>query len=135
MNDQDRLADRFETHRAHLRGVAYRMLRSLTEADDAVQKAWIRLSRIDTRDVENLRAWLTRVVARGCLNMLRSRRVRLESPLVQPVAPLGSASLVRTEFPASSRSVGPYVLPLVGRPSLKRVASSEPLVASPALYA
>ena len=74
MNDQDWLADRFETHRPHLRGVAYRMLGSLTEADDAVQEAWIRLSRTDTSDVDNLRAWLTTVVARVCLNMLRSRR-------------------------------------------------------------
>ena len=81
MNDQDWLAERFETHRAHLRGVAYRMLGSLTEADDAVQEAWIRLSRTDTSDVENLRAWLTTVVARVCLNMLRSRRTRRESSL------------------------------------------------------
>ena len=81
MNDQDWLADRFETHRPHLRGVAYRMLGSLTEADDAVQEAWIRLSRTDTSDVDNLRAWLTTVVARVCLNMLRSRRVRGESSL------------------------------------------------------
>ncbi len=81
MNDQDWLAERFETDRAHLRGVAFRMLGSLTEADDAVQEAWIRLSRTDTSDVENLRAWLTTVVARVCLNMLRSRRTRREAPL------------------------------------------------------
>ena len=81
MNDQDWLADRFETHRAHLRGVAYRMLGSLIDADDAVQEAWIRLSRSDTGDVENLRAWLTTVVARVCLNTLRSRRIRREAPL------------------------------------------------------
>ena len=58
MNDQDWLAERFEDNRAHLRGVAYRMLGSVTEADDAVQEAWIRLSRTDTNDVDNLRAWL-----------------------------------------------------------------------------
>ncbi|MFL6029564.1 MAG: RNA polymerase sigma factor SigJ [Gaiellaceae bacterium] len=81
MNDQDWLADRFEANRSHLRGVAYRMLGSLSEADDAVQEAWIRLSRTDTSDVENLRAWLTTVVGRVCLNMLRSRRTRREASL------------------------------------------------------
>jgi RNA polymerase sigma-70 factor (ECF subfamily) len=79
--DQDWLAERFEANRAHLRGVAYRMLGSVSEADDAVQDAWIRLSRTDTSDVENLRAWLTTVVGRVCLNMLRSRKTRRESPL------------------------------------------------------
>ena len=79
--DQEWLAERFETNRAHLRGVAYRMLGSLSEAEDAVQEAWIRLSRADTSEVENLRAWLTTVVARVCLNQLRSRRTRREAPL------------------------------------------------------
>ena len=79
--DQEWLAERFETHRRHLRGVAYRMLGSLTEADDAVQEAWIRLSRTDAGDVENLRAWLTTVVGRVCLNQLRTRRTRREAPL------------------------------------------------------
>ncbi len=81
MTDQDWLAERFEADRSHLRGVAYRMLGSVTEADDAVQEAWIRLSRTDTSDVENLRAWLTTVVGRVCLNMLRSRSTRRESSL------------------------------------------------------
>src|SRR6476619_853427 len=81
MNDQDWLAERFEENRSHLRGVAFRMLGSLTEADDAVQEAWIRLSRTDTSDVDNLRAWLTTVVGRVCLNMLRSRTTRRESSL------------------------------------------------------
>jgi RNA polymerase sigma factor (sigma-70 family) len=81
MHDQDWLAERFETNRSHLRGIAFRMLGSLTEADDAVQEAWIRLSRTDTSDVANLRAWLTTVVGRVCLNMLRSRRTRRESSL------------------------------------------------------
>lgn len=81
MTDQDWLADRFETNRSHLLAVAYRMLGSLTEADDAVQEAWIRLSRTDPRGVENLRAWLTTVVGRICLNVLRSRRTRREAPL------------------------------------------------------
>ncbi len=81
MNDQDWLAERFEANRSHLRGVAYRMLGSLPEADDAVQEAWIRLSRTDTSDVENLRAWLTTVVGRVSLNMLRSRKTRREASL------------------------------------------------------
>jgi RNA polymerase sigma factor (sigma-70 family) len=81
VTDQEWLAQRFESHRSHLRSVAYRMLGSLAEADDAVQEAWIRLSRTDTSDVDNLRAWLTTVVGRVCLNMLRSRRTRREAPL------------------------------------------------------
>jgi len=75
------LAERFEEHRSRLRAVAYRMLGSLSEADDAVQEAWLRLSRIDAREVESLGAWLTTVVARISLNMLRSRRTRREEPL------------------------------------------------------
>ena len=71
----------FEEHRAHLRSVAYRMLGSLNEADDAVQEAWLRLSRADTGDVRDLRAWLTTVVSRVCLDMLRSRASRREDPL------------------------------------------------------
>jgi RNA polymerase sigma factor (sigma-70 family) len=74
------LADRFETHRAHLQAVAYRMLGSQTEADDAVQEAWIRLSRSDTDDIQNLGGWLTTVVSRVSLDMLRSRASRREEP-------------------------------------------------------
>jgi RNA polymerase sigma factor (sigma-70 family) len=81
MDEHEFLARQFEEHRAHLRAVAYRMLGSLSEADDAVQEGWLRLSRSDTSDVENLRAWLTTVVARVCLNVLRSRRTRREEPL------------------------------------------------------
>jgi RNA polymerase sigma factor (sigma-70 family) len=81
MDDQEWLAERFEEHRARLRAVAYRMLGSLSEADDAVQEAWLRLSLADTSDVENLGGWLTTVVARVSLNMLRSRRSRGEEPL------------------------------------------------------
>jgi RNA polymerase sigma factor (sigma-70 family) len=81
MDDQDWLAERFEANRSHLRGVAFRMLGSVTEADDAVQEAWIRLSRTDASQVDNLRAWLTTVVGRVCLNMLRSRRTRHEASL------------------------------------------------------
>jgi RNA polymerase sigma-70 factor (ECF subfamily) len=80
MNDQRWLAQRFEEHRTHLRAVAYRMLGSLSEADDAVQDAWLRLSRSDARAIENLGGWLTTVVARVSLNMLRSRRTRGEEP-------------------------------------------------------
>jgi RNA polymerase sigma factor (sigma-70 family) len=79
--DQQLLAQRFEEQRTHLRAVAYRMLGSLTEADDAVQEAWLRLSRADTDDVTNLAAWLTTVTGRICLDMLRSRAARREEPL------------------------------------------------------
>jgi RNA polymerase sigma-70 factor, ECF subfamily len=81
MDEHDWLAERFEEHRTHLRAVAYRMLGSLSEADDAVQETWLRLSRSDTSDVENLGGWLTTVVARVCLNVLRSRKARREDPL------------------------------------------------------
>src|ERR671918_894279 len=81
MDEQDWLAERFETHRTHLRGVAYRMLGSVGEADDAVQEAWLRLSRRDSDEIENLGGWLTTVVARISLDMLRSRRSRREEPL------------------------------------------------------
>src|SRR5437867_3009184 len=74
-------AERFEDNRAHLRAVAYRMLGSLSEADDAVQEAWLRLNRADATDVENLRGWLTTVVARVSLDMLRSRKARREDAL------------------------------------------------------
>jgi RNA polymerase sigma factor (sigma-70 family) len=78
MDDHEWLAERFESHRMHLRGVAYRMLGSLGEADDAVQEAWLRLSRSDTSGVRNLGGWLTTVVARICLDMLRSRKAQRE---------------------------------------------------------
>jgi RNA polymerase sigma factor (sigma-70 family) len=81
MGERDWLAGRFEEHQTHLRAVAYRMLGSLTEADDAVQETWLRLSRADTSGVENLGGWLTTVVARVCLNMLRARASRREEPL------------------------------------------------------
>ena len=80
MGQQEWLAERFEEQRPRLRAVAYRMLGSLSEADDAVQDAWLRLSRTDADAVENLGGWLTTVVARVSLNMLRSRRSRREQP-------------------------------------------------------
>lgn len=81
MDGHEWLAQQFEANRTHLRAVAYRMLGSLSEADDAVQEAWIRLSRSETSGVENLGGWLTTVVARVCLDMLRSRKSRREEPL------------------------------------------------------
>jgi RNA polymerase sigma factor (sigma-70 family) len=81
VNETDLLAEQFESHRSHLRAVAYRMLGSLSEADDAVQEAWLRLSRSDSDAVDNLGGWLTTVVGRICLDMLRSRTARREEPL------------------------------------------------------
>ena len=81
MDENEFLAQRFEGHRRHLRAVAYRMLGSVSEADDAVQEAWLRLSRSDAEEIENLGGWLTTVVARVCLNTLRSRESRREEPL------------------------------------------------------
>lgn len=80
MDHNEWIADQFEQHRPHLRAVAYRMLGSLTEADDAVQDTWLRLNRSGAEGVENLGGWLTTIVARVCLNMLRSRNLRREEP-------------------------------------------------------
>lgn len=81
MDEHELLAESFETHRTHLQAVAYRMLGSLSEADDAVQEAWLRLNRSDTSSVKNLGGWLTTVVARVCLDMLRMRKSKREEPL------------------------------------------------------
>jgi RNA polymerase sigma factor (sigma-70 family) len=90
MDPDDLLAREFEEHRTHLRAVAYRMLGSVHEADDAVQEAWLRLARSDTSDVANLRGWLTTVVSRVCLDQLRTRTTRREAPLEgHEAAPLG----------------------------------------------
>src|SRR5262245_39533254 len=96
MDEHDWLAKRFEENRSHLRAVAYRMLGSRSEADDAVQEAWLRLSRSETAGVENLGGWLTRVVARVCLDLLRARKSRRE-------VPLGA----RVPDPIVSRAAGP----------------------------
>lgn len=93
MGGQDELAEWFETQRARLRAVAYRMLGSLSDADDAVQEAWLRLSRTDVSGVENLAAWLTTVVSRVCLDMLRSRTSQRED-------------LVGQQLPDQSRGIG-----------------------------
>src|SRR5512146_2383979 len=81
MSEDDWLAERFEEQRPRLRAVAHRLLGSESEADDAVQEAWLRLDRAGADDVDNLAAWLTTVVARVCLNMLRSRKSRREDPI------------------------------------------------------
>ena len=113
MDEADWLAARFEEQRAHLRAVAYRMLGSQAEADDAVQNSWLRLSGADTSDVENLAGWLTTVVARECLKMLRSRRGRREEPLADNVTER-SASEDQTDDPEAAvllaDSVGPALM-------------------------
>jgi RNA polymerase sigma-70 factor (ECF subfamily) len=81
MNEREYLAERFEEHRTHLRAVAYRMLGSSSDVDDAVQEAWLRLSRTDATGIGNLGGWLTTVVASVCLDMLRSRQSRREEAL------------------------------------------------------
>ena len=86
MNERNYLAEQFEENRAHLRSMAYRMLGSVSEVDDAVQEAWLRLSRAETAGIDNLGGWLTTVVARVCLDMLRSRKSRREEPFT-PHAP------------------------------------------------
>src|SRR5207248_11561858 len=118
MDESEWLAERFEEHRAHLRAVAYRMLGSVTEADDAVQDAWLRLSRSGAGEVENLGGWLTTVVARVSLDMLRSRKARREEPLPspgpEPVATAGTA--VDPEHEALlADSVGLALLVVLGR--------------------
>ncbi|OUS84876.1 sigma-70 family RNA polymerase sigma factor [Rhodococcus sp. NCIMB 12038] len=117
MNENDVLAQQFETHRRHLRAVAYGMLGSLTEAEDAVQESWLRLSRTDTDSVENLGGWLTTVVARVCLNMLQSRRSRREEPLdVQvpdPIVTLSDGSYPEQEAVLAD-SVGLALLVVLG---------------------
>ncbi len=85
MPGPERLAEQFEAHRLHVRAVAYRMLGSISEAEDAVQEAWLRFNRTDVSSVENLRGWLTTVVARVCLDMLRTRASRREDPLNEPI--------------------------------------------------
>jgi len=85
MAEKDWLADRFQENRSRLRAVAYRILGSNGEADDAVQEAWLRLARSDTQAIENLGGWLTTVVARVCLDMLRSRKTRKEEPLQENI--------------------------------------------------
>ena len=98
MNEPEYLAERFEEHRTHLRAVAYRILGSVSEVDDAVQEAWLRLSRADSAKIDNLGGWLTTVVARVCLDMLRSRQSRREEPFT-PDAPEPVATGTRGSSP------------------------------------
>lgn len=118
MPEQAWLAERFEENRRHLRGVAYRMLGSLSEADDAVQEAWLRLSRADPHSIENLGGWLTTVVARVCLDMLRSRTSRREDPVefgIADSAP-GSAEAANPEQEAQmAESIGLALLVVLER--------------------
>jgi len=122
MDTHDWLAERFEEHRTHLRAVAYRILGSVSDADDAVQEAWLRLARSDSSQVENLGGWLTTVVARVSLNMLQSRKTRREDPagshLPEEIA--GSADSAGPEYQAMlADSVGlalPRCDPAAGQP-------------------
>src|SRR3954447_12429537 len=108
MDERDELADGFEAHRSHLRAVAYRMLGSVNDADDAVQEAWLRLNRSDTSAVENLGGWLTTVVARVSLDMLRTRTSRREEPM--DVAVGESDALDPEQEALLADAVGPALL-------------------------
>jgi RNA polymerase sigma-70 factor (ECF subfamily) len=118
MNERDFLAERFEEHRSHMRSVAYRILGSLSEVDDAVQEAWLRLSRSDTAAIDNLGGWLTTVVARVCLDMLRARQSRREDPFSpdapEPVATGASGSSPEQEALLAD-SVGVALLVVLDR--------------------
>jgi RNA polymerase sigma factor (sigma-70 family) len=117
MAQDDWLADRFEDHRTHLRTVAYRMLGSTSDADDAVQEAWIRLSRFDSSTVENLGGWLTTVVARIALDMLRSRTARREEPVPEVLAEPGNGTSGPQPEEAAmiADSLGPAMLVVLER--------------------
>jgi RNA polymerase sigma factor (sigma-70 family) len=108
MDENDWLAIRFDESRAHLRAVAYRILGSTSEAEDAVQEAWFKLSHLKTHGVENLGGWLTTVVARVCLDMLRARRSRREEPLA-PTADAPSESNPETDLLLTD-AIGPALL-------------------------
>jgi RNA polymerase sigma-70 factor (ECF subfamily) len=109
MDEKNLLAEKFEANRTRLRAVAYRMLGSRSEVDDAVQEAWLRLSRSDADDIENLSGWLTTVVARVCLDMLRSRKSRREEPL-GPQVPEPIASPENEQEAELADSVGTALL-------------------------
>ena len=109
MNDQELLAQRFEDHRTYLHSVAYRMLGSTGEADDAVQEAWLRLSRSDSDAVDNLRAWLTTVVGRVSLDMLRARKARREDPESSSTHPEPIVNELTEENPAEETELADSV--------------------------
>src|SRR5262249_39935871 len=104
MSGNEMIAEQFEANRSHLRAVAYRMLGSLSEADDAVQEAWLRLSRSDTSSVQNFGGWLTTVVARVCLDMLRSRKAKAEQSLAETAEPGGTNTGPKTVAQGSAGS-------------------------------
>jgi len=106
VDERDWLTKRLEENRADLRAVAYRMLGSLSEAEDAVQEACLRLSRSDTSGVENLRGWLTTVVARVCLDMLRSRKARPEEPPISPASHAQTSERFSSSCSASRSASG-----------------------------
>jgi RNA polymerase sigma-70 factor (ECF subfamily) len=113
---QDWLAERFEENRGHLRAVAYRMLGSLGEAEDAVQEAWLRLSRSRTDEIENLGGWLTTVVSRVCLDILRSRKARREEPIEPRQRPIISSDTNDPEYEATlADSVGLALMVVLDR--------------------
>jgi RNA polymerase sigma-70 factor (ECF subfamily) len=110
MEPPDWLAKRFDESRAHLRAIALRMLGSASEADDAMQEAWLKVMRADSRDIDNLRAWLTTVVARVCLDMLRSRKAQREDPLPPSLADeTDDTSTPETEL-GLAEAIGPALL-------------------------
>src|SRR6266496_3439937 len=119
MAEHDWLAERFEANRSHLRLVANRMLGSESEAEDAVQESWLRLSRSGTNGVENLGGWLTTTVARVCLDMLRSRRSRREQPLDPTLVPEPLAPAERVAFVLHDMFAVPFdeIAPIVGSSS------------------
>jgi RNA polymerase sigma factor (sigma-70 family) len=126
MNERKWLAEQFQAHRGHLRKVAYRMLGSVNEADDAVQECWMRISRTDVQGVENLAAWLTTIVGRVCLDMLRARQSRREDPLEaldaeRPVVGLTTADLEQDAILADSLGLALLVI-------LERLTPAERVV-------
>jgi RNA polymerase sigma factor (sigma-70 family) len=110
MDDRDWLAERFEAHRPHLRAVAYRMLGSAAEADDAVQDTWLRASQAGADDVDNLGGWLTTVIARVCLDMLRTRRSRTQAPLDDQAAEQADRAADPEAEALLADAVGPALL-------------------------
>jgi RNA polymerase sigma-70 factor, ECF subfamily len=133
--DEDGLAEQFEEHRVYLRSVARRMLGSAAEADDAVQETWLRLSRADAGDVANLRAWLTTVTTRVCLNILRARNARREEPLdavlpdpfvVRPVATATVAGAAAGPDPASDPATAAELSDAVGLAMLVVLDTLDP---------
>jgi RNA polymerase sigma-70 factor (ECF subfamily) len=122
MGENEILAERFEANRGHLRSVAYRMLGSLSDADDAVQEAWLRLARADSSGVENLRGWLTTIVARICLDLLRARKARREEPIGVDAEAIASGDDAEREALIAD-SVGLAMLVVLERlPPTERVA-------------